>query len=239
MCLLSFQCRHRFQSGFTLDVDFEVRERFTALFGPSGSGKTSILSMIAGFVQPQAARIALGKHLLLDTAHQVRLPPEFRSVGMVYQDSLLFPHLTVEGNLRYGQRHRRARAREVAFGRLVDVLEIGPLLTRHPRHLSGGERQRVALGRAILSGPEILLMDEPLASLDSALKLKILTYLERIIAQWDIPIVYVTHSRAEVRRAAQWVVVVHQGRLVAAGTPDDALSRASQGSCTCPQSPSD
>jgi molybdate transport system ATP-binding protein len=145
-------------------------------------------------------------------------------VGVVYQDSLLFPHLNVERNLRYGAKHRRRR-RMVDFTRVVEVLEIGQLLTRYPRNLSGGERQRVALGRALLSGPEILLMDEPLASLDAPLKLKILMYLERAVTEWDIPAVYVTHAQAEVRRAAQWVVAIDRGSLVTVGPPEETVSR--------------
>ena len=144
---------------------------------------------------------------------------------MVFQDSLLFPHLTVEGNLRYGQRRRDKRGRMLDFARVVEVLEIGPLLQRYPRNLSGGERQRVALGRALLSGPELLLMDEPLASLDAPLRDRVLSYLDRAVAEWNIPTLFVTHAQAEVRRAAQWVVLLEKGRLVGAGTPEDALSR--------------
>ena len=223
--LLSFECRHRYPAGFALEMGFTMSHRFTALFGPSGSGKTSVLAMIAGFVRPQAGRIVLGQRVLLDTAAGICLPPERRNVGVVYQDALLFPHLTVERNLRYGQRHRRRPGRQVDFARVVDVLEIGPLLERYPRNLSGGERQRVGLGRALLSGPELLLMDEPLASLDAPLKLKVLAYLERIVSQWDVPTLFVTHAQAEVRRAAQWVVVMHQGRPVTAGPPEQALTR--------------
>lgn len=225
MPLLKFQCRHRYAGGFSLDLAFQMEHRFTALFGPSGSGKTSVLSMVAGFVRPQEGRITLGDRVLADSARGVWLSPDERRVGMVYQDSLLFPHLTVEGNLRYGWRWRRRRARSIEFSRVVDVLEIGPLLARLPRNLSGGERQRVALGRALLSAPEILLMDEPLASLDGTLKRKVLAYLERVVAEWDIPALYVTHAQTEVRRAAQWVTVIHQGRLVSSGTPDEALVR--------------
>lgn len=225
MGLLSFACQHRVSREFCLDLAFEVEDRFTALFGPSGSGKTTALAMIAGFVRPHAGRIVLGDRVLFDKARGVCLPPERRGVGMVYQDALLFPHLTVEGNLRYGQRHRSRPTRSINFACLIEVLEIGSLLERYPRHLSGGERQRVAIGRTILSGPEILLMDEPLASLDAAMKLKVLTYLERIVAEWDLPTVFVTHAQAEVRRVAQGVIVIDKGRLVATGTPEDALSR--------------
>ncbi len=221
MALLSLDCRHRFAGGFELDIRFEVSHRFTALFGPSGSGKTSLLSAIAGFLRPDAGRVQLADRTLLDTAAGVFLPPEKRSVGVVFQDGLLFPHLTVEGNLRYGLRHRRVRRQSVELARVAEVLEIGQLLRRYPAGLSGGERQRVALGRALLSGPELLLMDEPLASLDAPLKARILAYLERVVAEWDVPTLFVTHGQAEVRRAADWVVVVDRGRLVGSGTPDE------------------
>lgn len=224
MSLLSFQIRHRFAAGFQLDLAFEMTHRFTALFGPSGSGKTTILALLAGFLRPDAGRIQLGDRTLVDTSAGVCLAPERRHVGVVHQDSLLFPHMTVEGNLRYGER-RNGGARAIEFRRVVDVLEIGPLLVRYPRNLSGGERQRVALGRALLSNPEILLMDEPLAALDAPLKLRILGYLERVVAEWDLPTLFVTHAQAEVRRAAQWVVVIHQGQFVGAGPPDEALAQ--------------
>jgi len=223
MSLLSFRCRHRFAGGFDLDAEFEIEHAVTSLFGPSGAGKTTVLGMIAGFHRPEAGRITLGDRVLLDTDRGVCLPPERRQVGMVFQDHLLFPHLSVEANLRFGERRRRRRPIELS--RVAEVLEIGDLLGRYPRNLSGGERQRVAVGRALLSGPELLLMDEPLASLDASLKARILAYLERVVAEWNVPTLFVTHSQAEVRRLAHWVVVVRQGRVVAAGTPDDALSR--------------
>jgi molybdate transport system ATP-binding protein len=225
MAVLSFRCQHRYPAGFHLEVEFDIDRPFTALFGPSGSGKTSILNMIAGFLRPQQGRIHLRDRTLLDTARGMLLPPENRHVGVVFQDSLLFPHLTVEGNLRYGQRRRDRRGHTLGFGRVVDVLEIGPLLHRSPRNLSGGEQQRVALGRALLSGPKLLLMDEPLASLDAPLRDRVLSYLERAVAEWNIPTLFVTHAQAEVRRAAQWVILLEKGRLVGAGTPEDALSR--------------
>jgi molybdate transport system ATP-binding protein len=225
MPLLEFHCRHHFPSGFQLDVAFELDRRFNTLFGPSGAGKTTVLSVIAGFITPQEGRVRLGDRTLLDTAGGVSVPVRHRSVGVVFQDGLLFPHLTVDGNLRYGQRHRKARKRAVEFSRVVEVLEIGGLLHRYPRNLSGGEKQRVALGRALLSGPELLLMDEPLASLDVPLKTRILAYLERAVAEWDIPTLYVTHSQVEVRRAADWVVVLEKGHVVGTGAPEDALGQ--------------
>ena len=225
MSVLSFRCKHGYPAGFHLDVEFNIAQPFTALFGPSGSGKTSILNMIAGFLRPQQGMIRLGDRILLDTVQGVSLPPEKRHVRVVFQDSLLFPHLSVEGNLRYGQRRRDRRGRMLDFSRVVEVLEIGPLLQRSPRNLSGGERQRVALGRALLSGPELLLMDEPLASLDAPLRDRVLSYLERAVAEWNIPTLFVTHAQAEVRRAAQWVVLLEKGRLVGTGTPEDALSK--------------
>jgi molybdate transport system ATP-binding protein len=225
MPLLEFACRHRFPSGFQLDVAFEADRRFTALFGPSGAGKSTILSVIAGFVVPQEGRVRWGDRTLLDTASGVCVPVEDRAVGMVFQDALLFPHLTVEANLRYGQHHRRAQKRVIEFRRVTEMLEIGGLLQRYPRNLSGGEKQRVALGRALLSGPELLLMDEPLASLDAPLMTRILAYLERVVVEWDVPTLFITHSQVEVRRAAQWVVVLETGHVIGTGTPDDALGR--------------
>jgi molybdate transport system ATP-binding protein len=143
----------------------------------------------------------------------------------VFQDALLFPHHTVQQNLLYGRQHRRKPRQTVEFSRVVEVLELGTLLQRYPRNLSGGEKQRVALGRALLSGPELLMMDEPLASLDDPLKSRILTYLEEVVAEWNIPTLFVTHSQAEVRRAADWVVVIDQGRVVCSGPPSEALAQ--------------
>jgi molybdate transport system ATP-binding protein len=219
MPVLSLQCRHRFATGFDLDVEFVINHRFTALFGPSGSGKTTVLNMIAGFVRPQHGTILLGDRILLQTTERIGLRPEKRHIGFVFQDSLLFPHRTVEGNLRYGQQRRTSRTRRLEFARVVEVLEVGPLLQRYPRNLSGGERQRVALGRALLSNPELLLMDEPLASLDGPLRDRVLAYLERAVTEWNIPTLYVTHSAEEVRRVAEWGVVLNRGRVVETGSP--------------------
>jgi len=224
MSLLSFQCRHQYNGGFDLEVRFELDRTVTSLFGPSGSGKTSVLAVIAGFLRPRLGKVVLGDQVLLDTERGIFLPPEQRHVGMVFQDHLLFPHLNVEANLRFGQRRRRGR-RSIEMARVVDVLEIGELLDRYPHGLSGGERQRVAVGRALLSGPRLLLMDEPLASLDASLKVRILAYLERVVDEWNIPTLFVTHSQAEVRRLADWVVILRQGRTVTSGTAEEALSQ--------------
>lgn len=225
MSLLEFECQHRYRGGFGLDLRVNLGAHFAALFGPSGSGKTSILSMIAGLTSPQQGRICVGGKTLLDTAAGRCLPPEARNVGVVFQDSLLFPHLTVESNLRYGEHWRKRKRRSLDFKRVVKVLEIADLLERRPKSLSGGEQQRVGLGRALLSGPELLLMDEPLASLDAPLKDRILAYLERVVSEWRIPTLFVTHAQAEVRRAADWVILIENGRLLADGTPEEVLTR--------------
>lgn len=224
MSAISFQSQHRFAGGFELDLAFEITSRFTSLFGPSGSGKTSVLSIIAGMLRPQQGCVKLDGRTLFDSAGGVCLNPECRSVGVVFQDSLLFPHLTVERNLQYGYRHRRRPRQTVTFPHVVETLELGTLLQRYPKNLSGGEKQRVSLGRALLSEPELLMMDEPLASLDDPRKGRILAYLERAVTEWDIPILFVTHNQAEVRRAAEWVVVIDNGRMVCAGTPNEALT---------------
>jgi molybdate transport system ATP-binding protein len=171
---LIFHCRHRYPSGFKLDAHLEVGDGVTALVGPSGAGKSTILSLIAGILRAQEGTIRLGDTALLDTARGICLPPEKRRVGLVFQDQLLFEHMTVRGNLRYGQRRRPARA--IDFDRVVDVLELRDLLDRYPRTLSGGQRQRTALGRTILHGPDLMLLDEPLSGLDAALKERIVEY---------------------------------------------------------------
>jgi molybdate transport system ATP-binding protein len=221
---LDFDCLHRYPGGFELQLAFAATEPLTALFGPSGSGKTSVLSMIAGFVRPVRGRIGVYGRPTVDTAGGLCLAPEQRHVGFVFQDHLLFPHLTVQANLSYGQRRRRG-PRAVDMTRAIDVLELGGLLGRYPRSLSGGESQRVALGRALLSSPELLLMDEPLTALDEPLKLRILNYVERVVAEWHVPTLFVSHDQAAVRRLASWVVVIERGRLVAAGRPDEALGQ--------------
>jgi len=223
MAELHFDCRFRHTSGFQLDLRFEAGGRLTALFGPSGSGKTTTLNLIAGLLRPDAGTIRLGSRVLVDRASGVCLPPEQRGIGYVFQDHLLFPHLSISDNLLFG--HGRRSSRPMDLDRVVNVLEIGELLSRRPATLSGGQRQRVALGRALLRGPELLLMDEPLASLDEGLKDRILTYLERVFAEWRIPVLLVSHDHVHVQRIADWVVVIEAGKAIAAGQTTEILNR--------------
>ena len=202
----------------TLDVAFDTPARgVTALFGASGAGKTTIVNAIAGLLRPQRGHVRLGGIDLLDTATGVDVPIEERGVGYVFQDARLFPHLTVDGNLRFGDRRNRRRPRVIAHDDVVALLGIGHLLARRPGALSGGERQRVALGRALLAQPRLLLLDEPLASLDGARRAEILPYLERLRDEVGLPIVYVSHAIDEVVRLATRVVVLAEGRVVASG----------------------
>ncbi len=220
---LSLDCRHSFPGGFTIDAAFDTDAPVTGLFGPSGAGKTSILYLLAGLLRPQSGTIRWGEQIWLDARAQRFVEPQARRVGFVFQDQLLFPHLSVERNLMYGRRRRRAQANAIDLRRVIEVLELGDLLRRYPGNLSGGEKQRVALGRSLLSGPELLLLDEPLASLDEALKDRILTYFERIIAEWHVPLIYVSHNAAEVRRLADRVIAVAAGRVVGMGSAEDVL----------------
>src|SRR5262245_2438172 len=203
---LHFDARVRYRDGFALDLSFEAGGGITALFGPSGSGKSTTLALIAGLLRPDAGTIRLGDRVLVDVAAGVFLPPERRRVGLVFQDHLLFPHLTVGQNLLFGHGRRSSRPMEMA--RVLEVLDIGDLVQRRPETRSGGQRQRVALGRALLRGPELLLMDEPLAALDQSLKDRILTYLERAVREWRVPTVFVSHDQADVHRLADHVVVI-------------------------------
>jgi molybdate transport system ATP-binding protein len=224
MPLLEFSCRLHYPSGFRVEPTFGTDAPVTALFGPSGSGKTSILSMIAGLRRPDTGLIRVGARLLFDSRTGVDLPPERRRVGYVFQDHLLFPHLDVRGNLLYGWRRRAREARAVDFDRVVRVLELSDLLARLPHSLSGGQRQRVALARGLLCGPDLLLLDEPLASVDGGLKQRVLDYVRCVLQEWHVPTLYVTHDPAEVRQVAARVVRIDQGRVTAAGLPEDVLT---------------
>ncbi len=190
----------------TIAARFTAGPGLTALFGPSGAGKTSILNMVAGLLKPDRGHIRVGERTLFDAG--IDLPPEVRRVGYIFQDGRLFPHRRVRANLLYGHRLADPADRWMAFGEAVAFLGIGDLLDRWPHTLSGGEAQRVAIGRALLRGPEFLLMDEPLSSLDAARRGDIMTVIERIRDELKLPILYVSHDRAEVDRLATAVVRV-------------------------------
>ena len=194
---LLVEVRHA-QGEFTLELGFESKGRLTAIFGASGSGKTTLVNIIAGLVKPQQARIVVDDSVLTDTAKGIAVPPHKRRIGYVFQDARLFPHLSVAGNLGFGEWFTRKDERYANRDQILELLGIGHLLARKPRDLSGGEKQRVAIGRALLASPRLLLMDEPLASLDQKRKDEIMPYLERLRDELRIPIVYVSHSVAEV-----------------------------------------
>ena len=205
---------------FEIKVAFESKGSVTALFGSSGSGKTSIVNIIAGLVKPDRGRIALDDTVLFDSTTRVNVPMHRRRVGYVFQEGRLFPHMSVAANLDYGRRMSRLPTDEAGQRRIVDLLDIGHLLDRRPGRLSGGERQRVAVGRALLMRPRLLLLDEPLASLDSARKREILPYLVRLRDEAKVPMVYVSHHPGELRRIAETVVWLDGGRVMKAGGLD-------------------
>jgi molybdate transport system ATP-binding protein len=221
---LHFDCRHQYPGGFLLEACFQAGDGVTGLFGPSGSGKSTIFALTAGILRPDIGTIRLADRVLLNTAAGICLPPEQRRIGVVFQNHLLFPHLTVRQNLLFGKREKLDQPMDLE--RVVAVLELGGLLERRPGTLSGGQQQRVALGRALLRGPELLLMDEPLTGLDEGLKERILTYLERALTEWRIPTVLVSHDQVDVRRLAERVVVLEKGRVIEAGPTATTLDRA-------------
>jgi len=205
---------------FSVAARFQAAAGVTALFGPSGAGKTTIVNMIAGLVTPDTGAIALDKTVMFDAAAKINLPPYRRGIGYVFQEGRLFPHLSVRQNLDYGRR-MSGRPRDAdEFARIVTLLDIGQLLDRRPRLLSGGERQRIAIGRALLMRPRLLLLDEPLASLDAGHKREILPHLIRLRDDSNVPMVYVSHTAAELRQIATKVVRLEAGRVTAVGDLD-------------------
>jgi molybdate transport system ATP-binding protein len=210
---------------FTLEVDVEIRSRFTAVFGPSGSGKTTLLELIAGLRTPKSAFIQLDDRVLTDTEGAVFVPVRQRGVGYVPQDLALFPHLSVRQNLLYGARSKPAAGGLFTLERVTEVLEIQPLIQRGVTELSGGEKQRVALARALLASPRLLLLDEPLASLDLKLKQRIIPYLARVRDEFDIPVLYVTHDRLETLALADEMVVLVGGKVAQTGSVQEVFSR--------------
>jgi molybdate transport system ATP-binding protein len=207
---------------FAYEVAFESAAS-VSLFGRSGSGKSVTIALIAGLLRPDRGVIVVDDRVLVDTQKHVFVPKHERRVGVVYQDAQLFPHLTVRQNLLFGRWFAPPTERAIDFGAVVETLGIGHILTRRPGRLSGGERQRVAIGRALLSSPRLLLMDEPLAALDDARKMEVLTLIERLRDGFKVPIVYVSHSIDEVARLASPVVVFSAGHVVAAGAVDEVF----------------
>ncbi len=187
-------------------LSFKSEEGLTALFGPSGAGKTTILNMVAGLLRPDQGRIMVGGSILFDSAAEIDVPPERRRIGYIFQDGRLFPHLRVRDNLLYGLKLVSPHDRWMTLDEALSFLGIGHLLDRWPETLSGGEAQRVAIGRALLCGPNFLLMDEPLSSLDSARREEILVVIENIRDSLKLPILYVSHDRTEVERLARSVI---------------------------------
>ena len=221
--VIEFSLRHQFPGGPALAIDFVAPDGATALFGPSGAGKSSVVGVIAGLFTAQAARVVVDGEVLTDTFRRIHVPVERRRLGLVFQEARLFPHMSVRKNLMYG--FTRAPAGEIGFDDVVELLGIAALLERRPHTLSGGERQRVAIGRALLAQPRLLLMDEPLASLDAARKAEILPYLARLKQALALPIVYVTHALDEVYAIADTLVLLEGGQVRAAGPLAEVTSR--------------
>ncbi|WP_292532126.1 molybdenum ABC transporter ATP-binding protein [Methylocystis sp.] len=217
---------------FSLDVAFANGAGVTALFGQSGSGKSLTLSIIAGLIKPDEGYVRLDGDALVDVERNVFVPVSRRRVGLVFQDSNLFPHLSVKQNLLYGRWFAPRGERRIEFDAVVETLGIAKLVSRSPTGLSGGERQRVAIGRALLSCPRLLLLDEPLAALDIPRKLEILPLIERIRDEFDVPIVYVSHAVEEAARLASSVVVMDGGRVKFVGDPADAFNRLANSPAT-------
>ena len=220
---LSISIQHRFD-GFDLDATFAAPEGLTVLYGRSGSGKSTIINAIAGLMRPRAGKIVVGTEVLQDTQSGVFVPPHKRRLGYIFQDSRLFPHLSVARNLDYAAHAVRREIDPQHRARIIDMLGLAPLLNRRPVALSGGEKQRVAIGRALLADPQLILADEPLASLDSERKSEILPYFEQIRDETNIPIIYVSHSADEVARLATTVVALEKGAVIRQGPALDVLA---------------
>lgn len=221
--MLEVALKHRF-AAFTGDLSFTAPPGVTVLFGRSGSGKTTVARAVAGLLRPEAGRIALQGRVLCDTAAGLWQPPHRRRIATIFQESRLFPHLSVHQNLRYGAWFAPRGTPRPEMGAVVEMLGLGALLERRPGALSGGEMQRVAIGRALLSGPRLLIADEPLAALDDPRKAEILPYFERLRDEGAVPILYVSHAVSEVARLATTVIALEAGRIVAQGPAAEVLS---------------
>lgn len=210
---------------FDLEVDVEITRDVTALFGPSGAGKTTLLDLIAGLRRAESARIELDGRVLTDTASRRLVPSRDRRIGYVPQDGALFPHLSVRGNLLFGKKREAAPGHDFSLEQVVGVLDLEPFLDRRIGTLSGGEKQRVALGRALLSSPHLLLLDEPLAALDDELKGRVLAYLRRVRDELKVPMLFVSHAREEVVALCQEVLILERGRITFRGEPRALFGR--------------
>jgi molybdate transport system ATP-binding protein len=210
---LAVDVRHRLER-IALDVSIRAGGGLTAIVGPSGAGKTTLLHLVAGLLRPETGTIVLGSDVLVDTARGVFVPAARRRIGYVTQESRLFPHLTVRQNLAYGRWFTPAAERRLTLSAVVGMLDLDALLARRPARLSGGERQRVALGRALMTSPRLLLLDEPLAAVDVARRQDILPYLDRLRQELALPTLYVTHAVEEVRTRAEAIVALDEGRVV-------------------------
>jgi molybdate transport system ATP-binding protein len=211
--MIEIQVRHRL-GAFLIEADIRASGRILAISGPSGAGKTTLLNMIAGLLRPEEGRIVVDGVAFLDTATGLDLPTRLRRIGYVFQEPRLFPHLSVAGNLKYGARFAPRGARLVGFDQVVALLGVGHLLARRPALLSGGEKQRVAIGRALLSSPRALLLDEPLTAIDDARRRDILGLIEQLRDAFAVPIIFVSHQAGEVERLASDIAVLRQGRQV-------------------------
>ncbi len=223
MLKLSFRKR---LGNFQLEIDHTITEKVTAFLGPSGSGKSTLLNCISGILHPDEGELLFSGQTLYSSQQKRCLPPEKRHFGYVFQEGYLFPHLTVRQNISYG-RPRRDSAIQIDTDTIIDILEIGELMDRYPNQLSGGQRQRVAIARALGMSPRLLLMDEPLTSLDAGLKNRILPYLHHIKGAFDIPLLYVTHSISEVMALADEAFLLSEGRITARGEPHQLLTSPS------------
>lgn len=199
---------------FALDVALQLNQRVTAIFGPSGSGKSTLLSIIAGISKPDQGRVMINGETVFDHEKKINMPIHKRRIGLVFQDSRLFPHLNVAHNLRYALKYTPTHEQQFHLNDIVDLLEIGPLLKRTTHQLSGGEKQRVALGRALLSSPRLLMLDEPMASLDESLKSQILPFLKKITDEIKIPMIYISHSKEEIMQITHNLVYINAGKIL-------------------------
>jgi molybdate transport system ATP-binding protein len=229
--VLAVEVKRR-QGLFHVDVSFAANGNgVTALYGRSGAGKTSVINMVAGLLRPDDGRIAANGRAFFDSARGIDLPVKKRRIGYIFQDGRLFPHLSVRSNLMYGMNLVPRDARYVDFDQVVELLGIEQLLSRRPARLSGGEKQRVAIGRALLASPLLLLMDEPLASLDGERKAELLTFIAKLPTEFSIPILYVSHSVQEILALSDNLVIIEAGRVVVSGATEQVMPQFDLRSC--------